>query len=167
MDITALLVTNLLEGFKQLNTYLLLGLVASISALALERGATLPVKSETVTILGGFPALPRPTAQLLLVGIAFVAGLMASYSAEATSRIVTMLGTSPVRSAACTFPSVATAPIGVPILASVLPVLLIGIVLYRKWRSLREDGIMLMFLVFMSPYIIVALEIVRMDCQAS
>ena len=166
MEPSALLVANLLEAFKQLNAYMTVGLVASISAAALERRTTAATDTESVALLGGFPALPRPTAQLLLIGMAFVSGAMASYSAEAAAHIVSKLGPGPLLDAACTFPSVATAPIGVPILASALPVVFAGIVMLRKLRTLRETGILLLLILFVAPYFVVAFTLVPLHCRA-
>ena len=168
MDATGILVSNLLEAFKQINTYVTLGLVAAVSAAALERRGGAPTSTEAVQLLGGFPALPRETAQLLLIGIGFVAGVMASYSAEAAEHIVRELHDRPdLLKAACTYASVATAPVAVPIIAATLPIVFAGLVIHRKARAARELSILSLLMVFLLPYVVIALILGRLPCRAS
>lgn len=99
VDSTSVLVANLIEAFKQVNQYLALGLVTSISALAIDRGRRLSQhesisptpQHEAFSPFQGFPPMPRDAATLLLLDISFVAGLMGSYTAESAAGIVNRL----------------------------------------------------------------------------
>ncbi|MCG8468533.1 MAG: hypothetical protein MJB57_10055 [Gemmatimonadetes bacterium] len=168
MDPTQLLTSNLLEAFAQLNRYLGVGLVASVSALTLERAGSTSKDVETVTPPGGFPPMTRESAQLVLVGVAFVAGLMGSYAAESASGLVQRLASTPeILAAACTFPSAATAPVGVPVIAAALPILFVGLVCLRKWRQHRESGILTMLGLFAAAYAVLGVTMAAMPCRAS
>ncbi len=166
MEATQLLIGNLFEAFKQLDAYLALGLVTAVSATALERRSAKPDETVDVSVIGGFPALPRETAQLLLVGISFVSGALAAYVSEAAGKILKKLHDNALLDAACTYPSIATAPIGVLILAALLPVAFVGVVMIRKARILGGQGIYLMLFVYAAPFVIIALQASRMDCRA-
>lgn len=167
MDPTELLIQNLLDAFRQLNQFLGLGLVTSVSALALEAGSRSSADNQRINVLNFVPT-SREDAQLLLVGIGFVAGLMGSYAVESAAGIVGMLGDSPkLLAAACTYSSVATAPIGIPVIAAALPVVFVTPVFWRKWRRLDEHGILVMLLVFASPYVVLGFKLAFMPCRAS
>ena len=161
---TQLLVNNLLDAFRQLNTYLAVGLGASVSALALDR-ANFPLSKKKPVEVKGFVPMAPETAKLVLMGITFVAGLMGSYAAESAAGIVNMLQGSPdVLAAACTYSSVATAPIGVRILAALLPVIFVALILLRK--DLRGPGAYTTLFLFGGAYGLIGLTLARIACQA-
>jgi hypothetical protein len=61
IDPTQILVDNLTDAFKQLNRFLALGLVASVSALALDRRHPRESEAAPVAIGQGFPqCLAKP-----------------------------------------------------------------------------------------------------------
>jgi hypothetical protein len=92
-------------------------LVAAVSALALERGrvrsvpragpapgSTARPDGEGDVSVAGWPPMARENAQLVLVGVSFVAGLMGSFAAEGAANIVGRLQEYPeLLDAACTF----------------------------------------------------------------
>jgi hypothetical protein len=165
-DPNSLYVTNLLEALKLLNQWLALGIVSAISAAALDRKSRAD-PADLVTVLGFVP-MGRGAAQLLLIGVAFVAGLMASFTAASAAAAVTALqGYQFVLKAACTFPSVATAPVGLPVLAALLPVAFGGWVIGRKLLAIREVGILLMLLVYAVPYGATAIALARLPCRVT
>src|SRR5689334_6902493 len=100
IDTTSLLDVNLTEAFKQINQYLALGILTSISALALHV-APRSNPNEPYSVQG-LPPMDRDAATLVLLGIAFVAGVMGSYAAESAAGIVNRLRSSQdVLAAAC------------------------------------------------------------------
>jgi hypothetical protein len=112
--------------------------------------------------------MPREAAQLVLVGISFVTGLMGSYAAESAANIVGELRGAPaVLAAVCTFASAATAPVGIRILAAALPVAFVAPVFWRQWRQVRERGILLMFGLFLLPYLVLGIALALLPCRAS
>jgi hypothetical protein len=166
MDPVSLYVQNLLEAFRQLNQFLGLALATSVSALALERRAA--ASSEKPIEYPGMVPLSREDAQLVLIGIAFLAGLMGSYAAESAAGIVSQLVGAPnVLKAACTYPSVATAPVGIPVIAAALPVIFAAPVFWRKWRHVKERGILGLLGLFAIPFAVLAGMLGTMPCRAS
>ena len=180
-DPTSLLIDNLIDAFRQLNQYLALGLVAAVSALALERGRVrsarrirparrrkTPSYGEEEVSVAGWPPMARENAQLLLVGVSFVAGLMGSFAAEGAANIVGRLQEYPeLLDAACTFSSVATAPVGIPILASALPPLAVAVIILRKWWHIRELGLLGMLALFVAAYGVLGVTMASSPCRAS
>jgi hypothetical protein len=176
-DVTAIFVSNLVESFKQLNQFVALGLVTSVSALALEypsqqvpasteTQANAPRIDEKVPVPGGFVPMSREAAQLLLIAICFVAALMASYSLQSVSFIVGRLGVStPLVQAACTYSSVATGPIGIRIAGAAVPCVLVGMIILKRWWKLKEPGLLWMAAIFIGAYVILGLGMVRVPCM--
>jgi len=171
IDRTSLLISNLIDAFRQLNQYLALGLVTSISALALDRAPS--GQNDSVPPLQGFVPMTRNAATLVLLGISFVAGLMGSYAAESAAGIVNKLqGSQELLAAACTYSSVATAPIGIPILAATLPVIFVAFVFCRIWKDLRANsdaryGLLMMLALFIFVYEYLGWRLAFMPCRAS
>jgi hypothetical protein len=177
MDATELYVKNLLEAFNQLNQFLAVATAASLSALALEprtarasRRARRRAYSEEkpIELPMGIVPLLRPDAQLVFLGISFIAGLMDSYAAESAAGIVNKLACVPdILEAACTYPSVATAPVGIPILGAALPlVFAIPVFVRKRWR-LREEWVLMKLVVFAAPFIVIAMVLGSMPCRSS
>lgn len=167
MDLQVILVQNLLDAFRQLNQYLGLGLAASVSALALEFGQQAPGENETVTMPGGFVPMSPRNAQLVLLGIGFVAGLMGLNAAESGAEIVDLLEDRELLAAACTHASVATASVGISLSAAVLPVVFIIPIFWRMWERIREGGILPVFVTLAAPYILIASVLFSTPCRAS
>jgi hypothetical protein len=114
---------------------------------------------------GGFVAMSREHAQLLLLGIAFVAGAMASYTAESAAHIVKALTDARqehLLNAACTVASVATAPAGIRVVAAVLPACFGGFVM---WRKASGKGLVALLVFFCAPFILVAFYLVKTSCR--
>jgi len=168
IDTTSLYISNLTEAFKQINQYLAVGLLTSLSAVVVG-GST---EKEAFSVQG-LPPMARDTATLVLLAISFIAGLMGSYAAVSAAGIVSKLHESPeLLKAACTFSSVATAPIGIPILAAALPVIFVAPVFWRQWKALHADrdarkGLLIMFGLFIAAYGILGKAIASMPCRAS
>lgn len=172
-DVTSMLAANLVEAFKQLNQFVTLGLVTSISALALDyqekpvgrRNDPSSTPDEKVAVVGGFAPVSREAAQLLFVGVSYVAALMGSYSLQSASYIVGRLGVStPMVEAACTYSSVATGPVGIRVAGAGLPAVFVGLVIGRKWWRLREPGLFWMLAIFVGTYAILGFGVVRVPC---
>jgi hypothetical protein len=124
-DSTAILITSLQGAFQQLNTYVAVSLAAAVSVFALDRRSPDAADSAPVQLPAGFVPMTRDAAGLVLLGIWFAVGVMATYTAESAVSIARILQTNPeIFKAACTYPSVATAPIGIRFLAAALPVVL-------------------------------------------
>jgi len=130
-DPNQILVANLVEALEQLQRFIVVGLGASVSALALTSKTT---AQDRVTVPGTSVAVLPDVARVILLAICILVGAMASYAAEGANVIADKLRSSPaLLSAACTFPSVATSPyIGVRILAAALPFVFAVIAIVRS-----------------------------------
>jgi hypothetical protein len=108
---------------------------------------------------------------MVLLGVCFVAGMMAYFAANGGAGIALRLQTAPeILAAACTYPSVATAPLGVRIIAAVLPVAFVAPIVWRTWSRLRsvakEDGGGLIAVLgfFFVPYGALGMALWRLTC---
>jgi len=183
-EVSSVLVSNLTEGLKQINQYLALGALASVSALALDRapvepGANpgdkandepSPKKTEEQIIPFQLVPMSREAAKGVLLGFSAVLGVTASFSAESVLTIVGRLGKSPeLLNAACAFPSVATAPIGFRIVAAAAPVLLVLPMFWRLVKEMKGDarhGLLTILMLFAGGYATLALQMARSTCAA-
>jgi hypothetical protein len=173
-DPTAILITNLQGALQQLNTYVAVGLTTAVSAFVLDRRPPGPAGSDPVPIPGGFVPMAPETAKLVLIGVCFVVGLMAAYAAESADSIARMLQTNlELFKAACTYPSVATAPKGIRLLAAALPVAFVVPIMWRTWSRIRalspgEDwgGLIALIGVIVVPYGALGLALMRLSCGA-
>jgi hypothetical protein len=170
---TSLLTANLVEAFKQLNQFVTLALVSSVSALALDNHAkpagprtkASAAPDEKVAVVGGFAPMSRDAAQLLFVGICYVAALMGSYSLQSASYIINRLGaSSQLVDAACTYSSVVTGPVGIRVAGAAVPAILAGVVIAKKWWRLREPGLFWMLTIFIGTYAILGVGMSRLPC---
>jgi|tagenome__1003787_1003787.scaffolds.fasta_scaffold20319960_2 hypothetical protein len=161
-----LLASNLIEALQQVQRYVVLGLGASVSALALTGKSA---ATERVTVPGTSVAVAADVARTILLALCILAGAMASYAAESTATIADRLRADPdLRSAACTFPSIATSPyLGVRLLSSVLPLVFCAIAVYRMGRRFGVTGreSMVGWLVFLlGAYYSLTIQMVRTTC---
>ena len=171
MDPVAILVDNLRDALGQVNQYLGLGLVAAISAFVLDQTPT-PKGSdaERTDVLGIFVKMPRSAAELVLLGVYFVAGIMAYIAAESALTILSQLS-EPIRTATCTQASIVTSAVGYRIIAVALPILFVLPILWRQWKRLRtvspEDsgGVIALVGFFMVPYLALGLTLLRVQCD--
>jgi len=170
-DPTAILVNNLTEALRHVNVYLALGLISAVSAFVLDRQPSDHGDTTTVSVLGGFVQMPREPAKMVLLGICFVAGIMAYYAASGAVGIALRLQIAPeILVAACTYPSVATAPLGVRIIAAGMPLAFVAPIVWRTWSRLRtvtrEDGggLIALFGFFFVPYGALGMALVRLTC---
>jgi hypothetical protein len=168
MDPIAILVDNLTDGLRQITTYVTLGLVAAVSAFALEFRPSdpAPVSGPLVPI----PMAPD-AAKTLALGICFVAGVMASVTTDGAVHIADKLGAGApnLLAAACSYSSVATAPIGIGLGAALLPLLLATGVMWRIRTRLRkldpkEHGL-IPLLVFLVPYGALSIALIHLPCR--
>jgi hypothetical protein len=107
-------------------------------------------------------------ATLVLVGLSFVAALMASYAAESAAVIVHVLRSSPeLLGVGCTYSSVATAPLWIRIAAAVLPIIFVSPVIFEKWKRLQEGGLLGVLALFVGAYGILAKTLVTLPCRAA
>lgn len=169
MDPTSILVGNLVEALRQVTTYLTLGLTTAVSALVIDRRSPEAVGSPPVTLLGVAIPMAPETGKWLLLGLSWVAGALASYAVEAAARIVGLLHDKPdVLLATCTYPSLATAPVGVGVIAAALPAAFVLPVMWRMWKLVRQldsrESIAPLF-VFLIPYGALAVGLVRLQCR--
>ena len=191
-DVGPILTANFSEALKQLNTYMSLGLTAALSALAIElqtsrqadalahwlsKGASgprpdAPEQPKPVRIPFAASELNAEHAKWLLLAATLVAGLlayMATLSATATS---TRLASDPmVLSAICTFPSVATTPRLVRVLACIAPAVLAGAVMWMQGRRLRtvigneaRDAKYTLLAPFVVVYVLPAMQLYHLPC---
>ncbi len=172
MDPAAILVENLRDALSQVSQYVGLGLVAAISALVLDQPPSPDGKHAEKTDVSGFLVkMPRHVAQLVLLGVYFVAGIMAYIAAESALAILSQLS-APIRIAACTQASIVTSAIGYRVIAAALPILFVLPILWRQWKRLRaisrEDssGAIMLMGTFMIPYLALGQALLRVRCDA-
>ena len=170
MDPTTILVSNLTEGLRQITNYLTLGLATAVSAFVLDRRSADSESSPPVALPGVSIPIAPDTAKWLLLGLCWVAGALASYAAEGAEGIVDKLQmTKTVLAAACTYPSIATAPVGIGVIGAVLPLAFVLPVMWRMWRLVRKvdpsESIFPLF-VFFIPYGALTVGLVRLNCRA-
>ena len=170
MDPVSILVDNLRDALGQVNQYLGLGLVAAISACALDRvPAAGGSAHEPTDVLGLFVKMPRHVAQLVLLGVYFVAGMMAYIAGESAQSILSQLSV-PIRTAACTQASVATSAVGYRVIAAVLPIAFVVPILWRLWTRMRAvsrddaGGVVALVGFSMLPYLALGLTLLRVQC---
>jgi hypothetical protein len=169
-DKTAILTMNLIEAFKQVNQFITLALIASVSAFALEDrasgvAAANSVPEEKVQVIGGFVPMSAAAAQLLFIGVCFVVAVMASYSLQSVSHIVGRLSSSPgLVEAACTYSSVTTGPIGIRVAGAAIPGVLCGLVIGRKWWKMRDPGLFWVLAFFLGTYALLGTAMSRVPC---
>jgi len=184
---TTILVANLTEALRQINNYLVLGLVAAVSALILDvwpyhsagpaEKSTASGKEQAETprwflLPGTFVPMAPETAKLVLIGIYFVAGILASFSANSAGDIVRALEDSPkILNAILTYPGIATLPIVWRVIAAILPFLLFLPVILRTCSKLKKlklvgTGGLIVSLCFGAiPYSLLVLGLVRLKCD--
>ena len=173
-DPTSVLVSNLGEALKQVTNYLTIGLATAVSALMLN--SSTDEKSSTAEKLSvPYLLIPvdRGTAQMLLLGLSWISGAMASYAIDAANKIAadSIFKQQPdVLRVACSFPSLLTAPIGYGILAAALPVIFVIPVFWKMHKAVRvverEGSPFITFLLFfLIPYGAVALGLWKSNCQ--
>jgi hypothetical protein len=173
VDPTSIYVANLIEGFRQLNTYIALGIATAISALTLDSRSMARPDQGPFSVLGGLWVSPS-IASLVLLLLSFVVGVMGLYAAEGALSIAELLhGKTPdLLAAACTFPSVVTAPIGIGLIAVGLPIVLSGILIRRVWSRIKvatesresPGGFIIMLGLFVGVYGLIGSAIVRLPC---
>jgi hypothetical protein len=172
MDPTTILVDNLHDALNQVSQYLGLGLVAAISALVLDRAPAPDAReTEKTDVPGFFAKMPRHVAQLVLLGVYFVAGIMAYIATESALTILPQLS-APIRSAACTQASIVTSAIGYRVIAAVLPIMFVLPILWRQWKRVRaisrddSNGVVALTGFFMVPYLALGLALLRVQCDS-
>jgi hypothetical protein len=164
-DVTEILVANLAHACDQVNSYVAVGLTAAISAFVLDLRSSRTTSAATsaadaTDVDTAFGRMPREPAQLLLLGVCFVAGMMAAYAAENATVIASRLrgGTGALLiGAICTRASVATGPVGVRLIAAALPTIFALTVVIRAIRRMPRDpdsrwGLVMMGLTLAAPY---------------
>ena len=145
--------------------------MAAISAFVLDRPSAPKASDIQNTEVKGFPVkMTREEAQLVLLGVYFVAGLMAYVATESTLTILSQLS-SPIRSAACTQASIVTSAVGYRVIAAVLPILFVLPILWRHWKgsrsvSLKDSREVVALLgFFMLPYLALGSALLRVKCD--
>jgi len=137
LDPDQLLAANLTEALKQVQNYVSVALGASVSALALT---TRFASRDPVKPPGTFVAVDPELAQVVLLGLVFVVGVLAAYAAEAINVAAGQLDPKLLR-AACSFPSVAASPhTWVRASAALLPFIISLTVVIRSARSAPAVG---------------------------
>jgi hypothetical protein len=199
MDPTTVLVSNLTSAFAQVNQYLALGLAAAVASLladlpkARTNRTALPQRMDGVSdpegagqkevSIAGFPIpLSLDMAKLVLIAVAFGAGVMAYVAAVAVSENATLLvaaqrvngtpqsGAVSMLDAVCAYPSVVTAEPLVRFGAILLPAVFASATVWRIYRRLEallsgERGAAItMTLLALAPYAAMALTMRRVPC---
>jgi hypothetical protein len=168
-DPNQLLVTNLIEALQQLQRYIVIGLGASVSALALT-GKSTPNNRVDVKVIP-VPVAPD-TARLILLAVCVLVGAMASYAAQSVTLIAERLRPSPaLLAAACTFPSVATSPyVLVRVLAALLPVIIsMAAIVRSSWAygKVGRKSILGWAILFVFAYFYLVVALIRPACLAN
>jgi hypothetical protein len=164
VDPNQVLSSNLVEALRQLQQYIVIGLGASVSILALSSAKA---ARSRVTVPYTSVAVDADIASLILLAMCVLVGAMASYAAETANLIATRLDPT-LRIAVCTFPSVATSPyIGVRVLAALLPFIFSMVAVIRLTRSYgagRHKVIWMAFIILAAPYGALTLALVKSTC---
>ena len=189
-DLTTILIANFDEALKQINTYVTLGVTSAVSALVLDRSPqdsgnlhralkrrlvpTTPDSGNatTISVPGVLVPISPETAKWVLVGVCFVVGAMASYAAESAVNTARMLQTdAETFKAACTFPSLATAPIGMRLLAALAPIAFVAPIMWHAWSLVRVKspnegwgGLIALVGAILIPYGALGLALSRLPC---
>jgi hypothetical protein len=161
-DPISILAGGFIEALRQLNMYVALGLTAAISALVLDqrlapgyeaairivRGvaklgdeavALAPTVPAVVNIPAASVEVPITTAKWLLIGISFVAGFMTYGATTSLTGIAAEISEQgELLRALCLHPGLATSHHIVRYGAVVVPAMMLGTVLYRDGRRLRQ-----------------------------
>ncbi len=188
------LVSAFMEGAKQFTTYFALGSSAAVSALLLDNKLAPAYSAATRVIRGESRAENEPdldgladentvkspillgevrasTARWILVGLTFVAGIMAAAALDALIRTLVNLASEPqLKAALCLYPSLATSGRTLAYASAALPGLILGFIAWRDGQrvralSPRESGApLIMAYVFAIPYLVIAASIHRLPC---
>jgi hypothetical protein len=170
-EINDILVANLGAALLRVDRYVVLGLVAGVSALVFFRQpwpASNAAPSPQRVLL--VPAGPDAT-MLVLLGLWFVAGIMAYAAARGAVVITERLAQAPaILDAACTYSSIATSPGYLRVGAALLPVAFVAPILIGMRQKLRAagvgsgDGIIPLVGLAAAPYLALALTLARFPC---
>jgi hypothetical protein len=172
IDPTTILVDNLTAALRSVTSYVTLGLISAVSAFVLDRRPK-EQRSRPVTVPGGLVSMHPDTAKLVLLGIYFVAGILAYYAVEGAEAIIQKLrtqATPDILNAACTYSSIATSAVGIRVIAALLPVAFVIPIVVRAWTLSGEGssegrlGIIPLLGMFMLPYAALGIDIVRLQC---
>lgn len=188
IETTDLLVDNVRDAFTQIRQYLGIGLAAAISAWAIELTqnrarrrisaastaqpnvwAVDEADAEAPVDVIGIAKLPPEIAKLVLIGVYFVSGVMATIAADSVAGILPQLPPS-LLSAVCTYPSIATAELPYRIIAAALPMTFVLPVLWgslrRMWSVYPEKRGNSIFAIALplAPYIALMLSMLRFSC---
>ena len=167
-DPNQVLVANLIEALQHLQRFIVIGLGASVSALALTSKTT---AQDRVTVPGTSVAVVPDVARFILLAICILVGAKASYAAGSANTIAERLQSAPaLLSAACTFPSVATSTYtGVHVLVALLPFIFAMIAIVRTALPYGAVGRKSIpgWLIFMAAaYVPLSLALISSRCLA-
>jgi len=172
MDPTTILIDNLHNALSQVNQYLALGLVSAISALVLDLPSVSKTqKAKEISVPGFVVKVPPYVAQLVLLGVYFVAGILGYFATKSTVTILSQLP-APIMSAACTQASIATSAIVYRVIAAVLPIVFVVLILLRVRTRLsaisQEDSRNTVALIglFIIPYLALLLALFQVQCNS-
>ena len=188
-EIEKLLVENLLEALRQIQSYLVLAFGASASALALavtlwkwgkrqeelrprlvpeptpKQGPKPASEYPEVAVPGISVALNPLIAELVFLALTCVAGLMAGYAAQSATAIASRLrSVHGLLEAAATFPSIATSPYSaVRFIPVLLPPLLASCAACLELRREKAAPTAFFFwlLFIIGPYFLLGLALRR------
>ena len=107
MDPKQVLVNNLCEALKQLQRYLVLALVASLSLMLLQL-SSIPLGGQMIQLPGVVTTVDVRIAKLILGAAHFLLGLLAIASIENAKNIALKINDQELRDAALSYPTVAT-----------------------------------------------------------
>lgn len=193
-DSVAILTAAFLKALENFDVFLALGLSAAVSAQILDQRLAprmeaaikvatgkatpddqalldLPSCEKLVEVPGTFITVTLPTAKWLLVGIAFVAGLLAyTTSLSAVLAAEELSNRSDLLGVLCLNPSILTAPVELRVFAALLPAVFIAIVGWREGSRLvkllphEKTAPYILAIVSISPYVLVAMKLISLKC---
>jgi len=162
-DAEDILIENLKETLKQFQSYLVWGIIASISyyLLTLNKSAT---TNLNLPVIGSMEAIDINFARLVSLSIYWILGWMAGYALERTERITLKLyHRKEILKAVATYPSIATEiyPI-VRIFAGLLPIVIMCLGRIESWNNnSRTDSQIFKIAMLLAPYLTIIILLFR------
>lgn len=160
-DSDKILVDNMKETLRQLQSYLVWGIGSSLSFLILS---VTDLKSGTVNVPlpGSFVSVNTTFAAAIALSIYWVVGALASYAHERAQRIASKMQDNPeLLGATLTFPSIATEfyP-AVRVLAAIIPCAFTLVGLIYGWRKAEGNLEWRIFSTFLllAPYVTLVMQ---------
>lgn len=141
MDPQPVLVTNLCETLRQLQRYLVLAIVASLSLVVLQLLSSSESAGRVIQLPGLVTTVDVRTAKLLLVAAHMAFGLLTLATGERARKTFEKIHKPELRDAALSYPSIATEPDPfIRVSACLAPALLFLIMLVLEWSHQQSES---------------------------